>query len=333
MERNDRQTRNQKLACRKSGGFTLVELLVVIAIIGILVSLLLPAVQAAREAGRRMECSNRLKQLGLAMLEHESAYHHFASGGYGWTWTADPDRGGGADQPGGWSYCILPFIEQQAVYDMGTDGQPDVITAAQCNGAIQRDRTPLFIFICPSRREPKLYPRWRAVFYVNAGQVIPEAIAIDYVANGGTLMIWNTGPATLPGPNFDWTPYTFAANTGISYQRSRVKLAQVTDGTSHTYMLGEKYLNTDSYENGNDPADDGGIYEGSAWDTYRWTESAPLVDTPGTPLYDMFGSAHAGASNYVFCDGSVHSISYEIDLPTHQRLSSRADGLPVDESL
>src|SRR5687768_6477407 len=85
-------------------GFTLVELLVVIAIIGILVALLLPAVQAARESARRTQCKNHLKQLSLAFLTHENTYGYFPSGGWGWVWTGDPDLGSGERQPGGWAY-------------------------------------------------------------------------------------------------------------------------------------------------------------------------------------------------------------------------------------
>src|SRR5258708_2752379 len=97
-------------------GFTLVELLVVIAIVGILVGLLLPAVQAAREAARRTQCQNNLKQLSLAMISHHTAHQKFPSGGWGWYLVADADRGTGPQQPGGWNYAILPYLEQEALF-------------------------------------------------------------------------------------------------------------------------------------------------------------------------------------------------------------------------
>ena len=100
---------------KRTRGFTLVELLVVIAIIGILVALLLPAVQAAREAARRSQCQNNLKQLSVAVLNYENTHKTLPSGGWGWHWMGDPDGGYGKDQPGSWLYSILPYLEEANV--------------------------------------------------------------------------------------------------------------------------------------------------------------------------------------------------------------------------
>src|SRR5262245_54951717 len=105
--------------------FTLVELLVVIAIIGILVALLLPAIQAARESARRSQCINNLRQLAIACHNHNDSHKFLPSNGWGYSWVGDPDRGYGWKQPGGWMYNVLEFIEEGAIRTMGKGITPD----------------------------------------------------------------------------------------------------------------------------------------------------------------------------------------------------------------
>ena len=104
---------------RKSRGFTLVELLVVIAIIGILIALLLPAIQSARETAQRMQCRNNLKQIGTAAMTHLDREKYYPSGGWSWSWVGDPDEGYGKKQPGGWIYNVLPGLELSGLRDEG----------------------------------------------------------------------------------------------------------------------------------------------------------------------------------------------------------------------
>ncbi len=113
--------------------FTLVELLMVIAIIGILVALLIPAINAAREAARRSQCQNNLRQIGVAVLNHESAVKHFPTGGWGQKFVGDADRGFNEQQPGPWCYTILPFLEEQAIFELGkgATGAPKRAAARQ----------------------------------------------------------------------------------------------------------------------------------------------------------------------------------------------------------
>ena len=140
---------------RSAARFTLVELLVVITIIGILIGLLLPAVQAAREAARKTQCQNNVKQLALAMLSFESANKRFPSGGWGWLWVGDPDRGmNQQNQPGGWGYQTLPYLDQTNLFQLGA-GQPQ---AAKYAAAAQVIQTPLAFHNCPSRRGLSLFP-------------------------------------------------------------------------------------------------------------------------------------------------------------------------------
>jgi prepilin-type N-terminal cleavage/methylation domain-containing protein/prepilin-type processing-associated H-X9-DG protein len=324
-------------------GFTLVELLVVITIIAILIALLLPAVQMAREAARKTQCFNNLKQAGLAALQHEQVHRIFPSGGWGWMWVGDPDRGTGKEQPGGWVFVLLPYLEQTELHQRGSDGDPNNWTSTQLAGATQVIQTPLATMNCPTRRNANLYPisstrfSGASVAFYGANTVTTVARA-DYAICGGDDVTnwWQAGPADLASAaawtqNRSWTNLAATA-TGISFMRSEVGIQDISDGTSNTYMLGEKYLNPDDYFTGSDAADDESMYAGFDDDTHRATTIgySPMQDQPGVMLYQSFGSAHANGLNMSFCDGSVQAISYSIDPEVHRRLGNCHDGLPVN---
>ena len=308
--------------------FTLVELLVVIAVIGVLIALMLAAVQAAREAARKAECSNNLRQLGLAVIEHESALGHFPTGGWGCSWTGDPDRGTESKQPGGWVYNILPYLEEGALHDSGS-GLAEIEKRKAATIVIQ---TPIKILNCPTRRASIPYPNaWPYELY-NA--TTPKQLArADYAINGGNSGS-NTirsgdhgGPPTLEAGDTTFVWVSTKGYSGISYLRSSVTVKQVTDGTTKTYLIGESYLASRHYDTGLIESDRGHMYSGMAPDTVRMAKTS-LVPSQDGPVADTlrFGSTHQGGCYFVFCDGSVKVISYEIDPQIHAQYGRRRDG-------
>jgi prepilin-type N-terminal cleavage/methylation domain-containing protein len=327
--------------------FTLVELLVVIAIIGILIGLLLPAINAAREAGRRVQCDNNLKHLGLGCIHHESTFGWYPTGGWAWYWAGDPDRGYGRDQPGGWTYSILPFMECKALHDMGA-GQ--TLAQKKVTFAI-REQTAVPTFYCPTRRPAKLYPNPT----YNPGNVNPvsQCARTDYAANSGgadtgTVQRWNfwgavggDDPSKIGGTKGQALPDNRADN-GIIYATSMIRVVDITDGTNATYMLGEKYLDPDYYLSGTYGTDNNPLYCGFDWDWQRWgyadasnpaNDNYPLQDQSGLDVPDAFGSAHPAVLNFAMCDGSVHAVAYTIDHAIHYYMCSRNDGKLFNKSV
>jgi len=331
------------VAPRKVHGFTLVELLVVIAIIGILVALLLPAIQAAREAARRNTCKNNLKQLALGWINHHSTVGHFPTGGWGPDWAGDADRGFGVDQTGGWAYNILPFIEQRTLYNLASDGDPDVITDKKRAGATVIIVSPINEYTCPSRRPGETFgfdPKSSGDKPKNANKT-DTAGRSDYAANSGS---WNNGMGRGPGnlragklftqrntwPTQSATgeltkpqgPYTEI--DGVSFIRSKISLKHITDGSSNTYMVGEKHIDSEYYLNGLDGGDNEFWTNGYDRDNFRAASHVPVADAPEE--IDCFGSAHPSTWHMAYCDGSVHGLTYDIDLLIHKCLASRNDG-------
>jgi prepilin-type N-terminal cleavage/methylation domain-containing protein/prepilin-type processing-associated H-X9-DG protein len=332
---------------RRRNGFTLVELLVVIAIIGVLVALLLPAIQAAREAARRTQCINNLKQLALGCQNHHDTHGHFPTGGWGWFWVGDPDRGFGKEQPGGWAYNLLPFFEQQALHDLGGDGDINAIPRTQRESASLVVQQPIAMITCPSRRPSEgVFPMstneggtsglFNSLTPNNAGRS-------DYAINSGhAINELGQGPTSYAGAaTFAWAsdqPANRDLLTGVSFERSTIGIRQIPDGTTNTYLIGEKHIFFDDYLTGKDRGDNETWCTGFNNDNFRITsrtngtvEATPLSDSTRTTDDNpyRFGSAHSGGVNMSLCDGSVTTISFDIDWQIHRNLGNREDGNPV----
>jgi prepilin-type N-terminal cleavage/methylation domain-containing protein/prepilin-type processing-associated H-X9-DG protein len=314
-------------------GFTLIELLVVIAIIGVLIALLLPAVQKVRETANRVKCTNNLKQISLAIQNHQTTWNRLPADGWGWMWLGDPDRGNDRRQPGGWIYNILPFLEQSNLHQLGAG-----ITnqAARQAAAMQMVNTPLPLFYCPSRRPCQVYPDLgdhgqdyhTSIFRVH----LTSGARTDYAACAGD----GTHDEVFAGPD-DHTQgdsdvwwdmkHPDTEYTGVIFQRSEIVITDILNGTSNTYLVGEKFLDPGHYDNGVGKGDNENIYVGMDNDTTRSTIRFPRQDKrgldSGTIETVVFGSIHFGSFNMAYCDGSVRTIDYSVDPAIHRMAGRR----------
>ncbi len=306
-----------------------------------------------------VQSQNNLKQLGLAAMSHEQANRWLPTGGWGYVWVGDPSCGFGRSQPGGFPYNCLPYLEQQSLHDLQLGTVRG--SAEQLAKALEMIQTPLAVLACPTRRRALVYPIPVTNFAAPVNCNVPPGWSsgacqvgwckTDYAANAGSYLInIGTGPSSWASAvnsngtlneNAFYPASTLKWTTGVCGQRSRVKMADITDGTSNTYLVGEKYLNPDAYygqvcDGGDDQYDFGG----DSVDLTRAAGSsatiavnfaiAPLQDIPGHADGAPFGSAHAVGFNMAFCDGSVRTIPYSIDLLAHMYLSSRNDGKAID---
>jgi prepilin-type N-terminal cleavage/methylation domain-containing protein/prepilin-type processing-associated H-X9-DG protein len=319
-------------------GFTLVELLVVIAIIGVLVALLLPAVQAAREAARRAQCQSAIKNIALAVLNHESAKGELPVGV-----VSQPVE----VEAWSWSTLTLPYLEQQPIYDrlrpsstfmMPPDGTrggkrnlADLFIAAKSNEKeLEPLQTPLSIFRCPSDNTPDLVPydsprvprstddgKWERFFRgANAAQP-PNPFspsASNYVGSRGFVDV--TCQCQVPNcsaSNWVGDPKQCEGN-GVFNGLIPVKLKQITDGTSSTFLVGERdsfCLAATWIGVGNPP---GANMLGIGWALGRVSLkfNHPMTGDHNT-CTEGFSSKHPGGGNFAFCDGSVSFINEDIE--------------------
>jgi prepilin-type N-terminal cleavage/methylation domain-containing protein/prepilin-type processing-associated H-X9-DG protein len=331
----------------KRVAFTLVELLVVIAIIGILVALLLPAIQAAREAARRAQCQNHLKNLGLALQNYHSATKHFPKGFV--------STGAGAIEAWAWSTYLLPYLEEQAIFDQlrpasewivpvdanrtGKRNLADVLAAIKAGKTAELVplQTPITVFRCPSDSTPPLIPvknktsvdpavtrysdtdTWERHFYGTYAPDDFQPSTSNYVASKGVIDGQCDG-ALVGGKWLINQPR--CNNTGVFFGNSEISIKQITDGTSKTIAVGErdKYCLAATWIGVRNP------FGAEMWSSnWALAHSYFKLNEPKTGDHnsctESFSSAHPGGAFFAFCDGSVSFISDEIDFNNISNLS------------
>jgi prepilin-type N-terminal cleavage/methylation domain-containing protein len=304
-----------------SRGFTLVELLVVIAIIGVLVALLLPAVQAARESARRTQCANNLKQIGLAIHNFEDTFKMLPPTHIN---TSSVTKGMS------WMVVILPYLEQQNLYEL-FDPAATYDTAPN-PAAMAMPAASLKVYQCPSRRSG-----------VQMSDSVPQVGATgDYAATSVADPNVGNFQWQHQSPNVLWGPMIGGIRNGSSWTL-RLKLADTTDGLTYTAFVGEKHIYAKDLNKG---GSSGGSADGCIYLTEQtgWYEchnvrnmahpagiSRGASDNYSPERYKMFGSWHPGMCQFLFGDGGVRPVRQNIDLTTLERLGDRRDGETIED--
>ena len=301
-------------------GFTLIELLVVIAIIAVLIALLLPAVQQAREAARRSQCKNNLKQLGIALHNYHDSVRAFPInlyGGYGDT----ANVGGYTQTSKSWSFLVylLPYVDQGPLYNLINPG----VNSMSASGQIA---TVVPVFVCPS--DPQGTTETDNSIYVTGNTVVAVS---SYKGTGGSDWDWGTYTNNIVSPADSWCNNNGVFN-GCSYRRS-ITLQKITDGTSNTVAIGESICNKNFALSSDGPGN-------------AWMHSAATTNTSAVPINIVnsatttsvawperfgFSSQHTGGADFLLADGSVRFLANSISMPIYRNLSTYGENDTLGE--
>lgn len=268
--------------------FTLIELLVVMAIIGLLVALVLPAVQAARESARRTRCQNNLRQIGVALHAFHHSHSRFPMGNDSTAWA------------GGWGFLfhLLPHLEQKAAFetvDLSTSGNCcDQIVALQQAGKPDPTSIRYDVFLCPSDPQAGIPHQSGPPDSFDCGRLFPG----NYLGVSGNVDHGCT--STLDG-------------SGMLYTLSRTSFAHVDDGSSNTLFVGERGIS--------DPAWSWCLCGGAECEKYLSVQYG--LSRQKEALLERFGSFHPGGTHFLFVDGRVQPVSFQIATKTLHDLSTR----------
>lgn len=303
---------------RRHPGFSLIELLVVLAIIGLLIGLLLPAVQKVREAAARLHCANNLKQMGLAIHNYHDTNR-----------LLPPSRVG--PQHATWFVVILPYLEQDTLYKQWDLTKPYYEQTPAVQNAFVKP------YVCPSRRS---IPMPSTQFEVSSTG-IPDSqehpgTQGDYACNGGQFYNAIVDHPLCRGA-MCYASSQVNGNDQVVSTQSQTALSDITDGTSQTFLVGEKHSVRSRWGQSGPTWGEGSIWNGDFPRNFsriagqtKWNLGQGPTDTTG-PFHCKFGSWHPGVCQFVFADGHVTALSNTIDMDTLQRLACRNDGLVIPD--
>jgi prepilin-type N-terminal cleavage/methylation domain-containing protein/prepilin-type processing-associated H-X9-DG protein len=333
-------------------GFTLIELLVVIAIIGVLVGLLLPAVQKVREAAARIQCQNNLKQMGLALHNYHDVYNKIPPGGAG-PGNAPGDSPtnyfmalpAGTPNNHAWAYRLLPFIEQDNLFRNDLPNLPGYFYSKSASGVPTNYpqhytalTTPVKIYRCPSSGHSDHGQMYAPAF--SDDQAYDDFATLEYVGIAGSDRFVDTSRNNQPMPI-----------GGMMYRQSDLGLKDATDGTSNTMVIGEysgltaqQHYNAFQSTSDNTTTWDLGYDVPPhcwSWKMIAYPPNSPYFYGPYTPgssldvgkpilnvpiCKNALKSPHTGGINVLYLDGSVHFVPNSIDMEVYKNLADRADG-------